>query len=74
MDTIYSDGYPIYFENSIDELVKFIEQGKYSRFFVLTDENTSVHCLPKLQEKIGSTDNYDIIEINAGEESKNIDF
>jgi 3-dehydroquinate synthase len=74
MNTIHSDGYPIYFENSLDELVKFIEQGKYSRFFVLCDEHTSVHCFPKLQEKIRHIDNHDLIEISAGEESKNIDF
>ncbi|RYZ94600.1 MAG: 3-dehydroquinate synthase [Sphingobacteriaceae bacterium] len=74
MDTIYSDGYPIYFDNSINELVKFIKQGNYSRFFILTDENTSVHCLPIVKEKLEGLDNYDIIEVNAGEENKNIDF
>jgi len=74
MDTLYSVNYPIYFDNSLDELVQFIERGKYSRFFVLTDENTAKHCLPLLQEKLGTNENYDIIEINAGEESKDIDF
>jgi len=74
MDTLYSIDYPIYFENSLDELVKFIDRGQYSRFFVLTDENTAKHCLPLLREKLGSADNFDIIEINAGEESKDIDF
>jgi len=74
MDTIKSISYPIYFENSISELAKFIEQGKYSRFFILTDENTAEHCLPLVKEKISHLENYDIIEINAGEESKDIDF
>src|SRR5476651_2043255 len=74
MDTLYSIDYPIYFENSLDELVKFIDRGQYSRFFVLTDENTAKHCLPLLREKLGSADNFDIIEINAGEESKDINF
>lgn len=74
MQTIQSDNYPIFFENSIDELIAFIERGKYSRFFVLTDEHTSVHCLPKLTDKLNTLGNYDLIEINAGEESKNIDF
>jgi 3-dehydroquinate synthase len=74
MNTIQSDNYPIFFENSIDELVKFIEQGHYSRFFILTDENTAEHCLPLVKSKVEYMDNFDIIEINAGEESKDIDF
>lgn len=74
MDTLYSTSYPIYFDNSLDELVKFVEKGNYSRFFILTDENTGKHCLPLLKEKFGSDATFDIIEINAGEESKDIDF
>src|SRR6201995_2732885 len=74
MDTINSISYPVYFGNSLDELVKFVERGNYSRFFVLTDENTGVHCLPFLQAKFGPDAKFDIIEINAGEESKDIDF
>ncbi|SDS51798.1 3-dehydroquinate synthase [Mucilaginibacter mallensis] len=74
LDTINSIDYPIYFDNSIDQLVNFIKTGNYSRFFILTDENTAQHCLPLVKEKLGDIDNYDIIEINAGEESKDIDF
>src|ERR1700761_3631776 len=74
MDTIQSNNYPIYFNNSLAEVAKFVEQGGYSRFFVLTDENTAKYCLPLLREKLGDTENFDIIEINAGEESKDIDF
>jgi len=74
MDTIYSISYPVYFDNSLDELVKFVERGNYSRFFILTDENTGKHCLPIVQAKFGPDAKFDIIEINAGEESKDIDF
>jgi 3-dehydroquinate synthase len=74
MNTLNSISYPIYFNNTIAELVKFIEQGNYSRFFVLTDENTAKHCLPLIRKHIDKLDNFDIIEINAGEQSKNIDF
>jgi len=74
MDTIQSINYPIYFDNSINQLVNFIKQGNYSRFFILTDENTAKYCLPIIREKIDDLDNFDIIEINAGEESKDIDF
>lgn len=74
MNTIQSDNYPIYFDNSIDELVDFVRQGHYSRFFILTDENTAIHCLPAVKDRFAEEDNFDIIEINAGEESKDIDF
>jgi len=74
MKTIQSDNYPIFFENSIAELVKFIKQGNYSRFFILTDENTEKHCLPAIKTELGDMDNYDLIEIPAGEENKDIDF
>jgi 3-dehydroquinate synthase len=74
MDTIQSDSYPIFFDDSLTELITFIKQGKYSRTFILTDENTSAQCLPLLEPLLAELDNYDLIEINAGEESKNIDF
>lgn len=74
MNTLNSINYPIYFNNTLAELVKFIENGNYSRFFVLTDENTVKHCLPIIRKQINNLENFDIIEINAGEESKNIDF
>ncbi|HVW96231.1 MAG TPA: 3-dehydroquinate synthase [Mucilaginibacter sp.] len=74
MKTIQSDTYPIFFEDSIAELEKFVSNGNYSRSFILTDEHTSVHCLPLVQAQFKDSENFDIIEINAGEESKNIDF
>ncbi|MDT3405023.1 3-dehydroquinate synthase [Mucilaginibacter terrae] len=75
MDTINSISYPVIFKDTLTQLVNFIEQGNYSRFFILTDEHTGEHCLPLLQERLEHLNNsYDVIEVNAGEESKNIDF
>jgi 3-dehydroquinate synthase len=75
MDTINSIDYPVYFNDTLAQLVNFIEQGNYSRFFILTDEHTGIHCLPLLQNRLKHLDNnYDLIEVNAGEESKTIDF
>ncbi|HEY2580868.1 MAG TPA: 3-dehydroquinate synthase [Mucilaginibacter sp.] len=74
MRTIQSDNYPIYFDNSVDELVKFVKQGNYSRFFILTDDNTAKYCLPMIKDHFAGFDNFNILEINAGEESKDIDF
>ncbi|MBS1533393.1 MAG: 3-dehydroquinate synthase [Bacteroidetes bacterium] len=74
MNKLQSIGYSIYFNNALVKLANFIKTGEYSRFFVLTDENTGKHCLPLLREHLKEFDNYDLIEIAAGEESKNIDF
>jgi len=74
MDTINSIDYPVYFTDTLTQLVNLIEKGNYSRCFVLTDEHTGVHCLPLLQMYLSAADNYDLIEVSAGEESKTIEF
>ena len=74
MNNIQSDNYTVYFDNSLTELVKFVEQGNYSRVYILTDEHTTEYCLPVVKEHLEHLDNFDLIEVNAGEESKNIDF
>ncbi|MEO6979988.1 MAG: 3-dehydroquinate synthase [Mucilaginibacter sp.] len=74
MQTIQSDNYPIFFENSLAELKKFVDAGNYSRSFILTDEHTSVHCLPLVQAAFDGQENFDIIEVSSGEECKTIDF
>lgn len=74
MDNINSISYPIYFNDSLAELAAFIEKGKYSKFFVLTDEHTGNFCLPILQRYLGEDAKYDLIELPSGEENKTIDF
>jgi 3-dehydroquinate synthase len=74
MNNIQSDGYTVYFEDSLTGLVNFVEQGNYSRVFILTDEHTTEYCLPIVKEHLEHLDIYDLIEVNAGEESKTIDF
>lgn len=72
MHPIQSIGYPVHFQNSLAEIRNLISRGKYSKVFVLVDSNTEKHCLPLLQPYL--PDDYDIIEIDPGEENKNIDF
>ncbi len=74
MNKIDSISYPIYFNNITNGLDEFISAGKYSRFFILTDEHTGKFCLPYIQERLKSNPDFDLIEISAGEESKSIDF
>jgi 3-dehydroquinate synthase len=73
MKQIQSISYPVYFNSINTHLSTFIEQGKYSRVFILTDEHTAKHCLEYITDKI-NPDIYDLLEISAGEESKTIDF
>jgi 3-dehydroquinate synthase len=74
MNKIDSISYPIYFNSISTRLDQFITEGKYSRFFILTDEHTGKFCLPYLQKILTVNVDFDLIEINAGEESKSIDF
>ncbi len=73
MTPINSISYPIFFENSLQELNKFISGNNYTKVFILVDSNTEIHCLPAIQEFLKEVD-YDLIEVTPGEENKNIDF
>ena len=74
MNTIESNNYTIYFDNSLACLTEFLAQKKYSKVFILTDELTCQFCLPVLQEKLPDLTEFDIIEVPNGEENKTIDF
>ncbi len=65
---------PIFFDTKLKNLLNIIEEGKYSKVFVLTDEHTSIHCLPVFQEMLDDYTGFDLIETSAGEENKTIDF
>lgn len=47
------------------------EQLRFSKLFVLTDTNTSTHCLPAFKEQLGHSD-FTEITCEAGELNKNI--
>ncbi len=72
--TITSTGYDVVFDDSLAGLNRFVQQGDYSKVLILTDRNTCAHCLPVLQEAMPGFDGYDVIEVDPGEENKNIDF
>lgn len=74
MKPIQSIDYQVYFESDFESLNVILEKKKYSNVFILTDENTGKHCLPRLLESLPTSFDYDLIEVSAGEENKNIDF
>lgn len=71
---IASIGYQVFFENNLESLATFISSRNYSQILVLVDRNTNDHCLPILQSALSEITDYDIIEVDPGEENKNIDF
>ncbi|WP_028297443.1 3-dehydroquinate synthase [Olivibacter sitiensis] len=74
MRTLKSNTYTVYFDQGLTQLASFLNEGAYSKIFILTDENTGEHCLPKLKDSLPLLENYDLIEVDSGEENKNIDF
>ena len=74
MRAIQSNTYLIHFENSLQQLGKFILDGHYSKILFLVDIHTEEHCLPLVKAALPELTDFDIIEIDPGEENKNIDF
>ena len=61
-------------DNLYSELEKYIEVNKPISVVIITDRNTSEYCLPLFTSKFPSLLVYDIIELDPGEENKNIDI
>ncbi|WP_129717488.1 3-dehydroquinate synthase [Pedobacter sp. SYP-B3415] len=74
MKPINSSGHQIHFESGLKPLLDLLDANKYSKIFVLTDINTSEHCLPLFREMLDDFNGFDLIETDPGEENKNIDF
>ena len=73
MQTIKLDNYNIYIGHDIwDTLVEFLAQKSYPSIFVLCDENTYQHCLPKLNVVLKNID-FKTIIVKAGEQYKTIE-
>lgn len=74
MNPIKSLGYEVYFESHFESLHRLLAERNYSKVFLLTDENTGEHCLPYFLYNMPADFAYDVIEVDSGEENKNIDF
>lgn len=73
MTPIQSNNYTIYFNDaSFVYLENLLKTETYSKIFVLVDENTNEHCLPYFLANLPTEIEIEIIEIEAGEENKNI--
>ncbi len=48
----------------------WLEKKTFSKVFFLVDENTHEHCLPNLLASLSNLEGFEILEVEAGEESK----
>ncbi|MGV0966934.1 3-dehydroquinate synthase [Empedobacter falsenii] len=64
---------PIHFGSIAYILDDYLANNTFSSIFFLVDENTHVHCLPLLLADLDNISAYEILEIDSGEENKNID-
>lgn len=73
MTPIKANNYSIYFnDDSFTYLENLLNKESYSKIFILVDENTNENCLPYLLSNLATDIEIEIIEIEVGEESKNI--
>lgn len=71
MSIISSSTYNILINEDAAVLSSFIDQLNASSIFVIVDQNTESHCLPKFKEHVKM--NFTGIRIPAGEQYKNLD-
>jgi 3-dehydroquinate synthase len=58
--------------DNFSQLNDFLHGKAFSKIFILVDENTHEYCLPTLLGNMETDLNFEILEIEAGEEMKNI--
>ena len=51
MEKILTENYAIEFESGYESLIKIIDEKKYSKIFLLVDENTEKFCLNIFKDK-----------------------
>lgn len=73
-DAIQAPSYPIFLgESAPAHLNEFLRKNKFSTCFILVDENTAQHCLPRLIPQVPLLAEAEIIELESGEQHKNLE-
>ncbi|VXA99986.1 3-dehydroquinate synthase [Flavobacterium sp. 9AF] len=74
MQTIQANNYQVFFnEKGYEYLNNILLPQTYSKIFIIVDENTSNYCLPHFLAQVATEIEIEIIELEAGEEFKNIE-
>ncbi|WP_044397713.1 3-dehydroquinate synthase [Lacinutrix sp. Hel_I_90] len=75
MTSISTQDYTIHFNKTgYKALNEHLKATNYSKVFILADENTNTDCVPFVLANIDTDIEYDILEIEPGEEQKNLDI
>ena len=73
MESITSFSAQIHFNYLAYEAFEYhLKTSNYSSIFILVDENTREHCLPRFLASVGGSSNFEIVEIESGEINKSI--
>jgi 3-dehydroquinate synthase len=74
LSTIVSPNYSIQIgDTALDQLASFLKKNKFSKLFLLVDENSLQHCLPQLISRVKKLAEAEIIELESGEKNKTIE-
>lgn len=74
MQAVQAKDYEIVFEDlGYQALNKLVKQKNHSIIFILVDSNTHEHCLAHFLQNLETDATVEIIEIDAGEEYKNLE-
>jgi 3-dehydroquinate synthase len=74
MSVIKSTSYSVYIgDKSFDALNAFLKRSSYSNYFLICDEHTFEHCLPNLLFNCPALNEAEIIELESGEQNKNME-
>ncbi|HVA98573.1 MAG TPA: 3-dehydroquinate synthase, partial [Bacteroidia bacterium] len=75
---ISAQNYSVFIGNDVFSDITHFFQKPISqntrKLFILVDENSLKHCLPKLIQEVYFLEKAEIIEIESGEENKNIEI
>lgn len=74
MKSIQASTYHVHFEEKgYQELNLLLQNTNYSSIFILVDENTLEKCYPRFAQQLATEKRIEVIQIESGEEHKNID-
>jgi 3-dehydroquinate synthase len=59
-------------DSNFSHLNQFLSENTFSKIFILVDENTHEYCLPTLLGNLETNIAFEILEVEPGEEMKNI--
>ncbi len=74
MQSIQANNYLVHFnQNAYEALNNHLKENKYSNIFIIVDNETNEHCLPKFLPLLETDLTIEIIEFESGEVNKNIE-